>query len=75
VKGIKRLPSPTVTMLLYPGRWFPMSASTRTLYAELHIRVPRTKTVIASGAARHKSLAANRTQFDFNWTKTGFPAR
>ena len=68
-----------ITYLLYPARWFPMSGyMTDRFTAEMHIRVPQGMRVFASGGqgASHPVTLANGKQgdqFDFNWTKPGFP--
>ena len=68
-----------VTYLLYPARWFPMTGyQTNRFTAEIHIRVPQGMQVIASGsqgAATEVKLANGKpgSQFNFNWTKPGFP--
>ncbi len=75
VEGIKTaaIANP-VSMLLYPGRWFPMvGLYTNRFTMTLHAKVPGDETAIASGAAGRKSLPGNKTQFDFTWAKPGFP--
>ncbi|MDE3105362.1 MAG: peptidase M1 [Acidobacteriota bacterium] len=63
-----------VSILLYPGRWFPMvGLFTNRFTAELHIRVPSDERVVGSGPQGHKSLPDNRTEYTFNWKKPGFP--
>ncbi len=68
-----------ITYLLYAGRWFPTNGfMTDRFTAEMHIRVPQGMKVFASGAqgASHSvTLASGKPgdQFDFNWTKPGFP--
>jgi predicted negative regulator of RcsB-dependent stress response len=68
-----------ITYLLYPARWFPMNGlMTDRFTAELHIRVPQGMRVFASGsqgASHPVKLASGKPgdQFDFNWTKPGFP--
>jgi tetratricopeptide (TPR) repeat protein len=68
-----------VTYLLYPARWFPMTGYlTNRFTAEMHIRVPQGMKVFASGsvgASKPVTLADGKPgdQFDFNWTKPGFP--
>jgi hypothetical protein len=68
-----------ITYLLYPARWFPMTGfMTDRFTAEMHIRVPQGMKVFASGSlgASHPVTLANGKpgdQFDFNWTKPGFP--
>jgi tetratricopeptide (TPR) repeat protein len=68
-----------ITYLLYPARWFPSTGYlTDRFTAEIHIRVPQGMRVFASGAqgASHSvTLASGKPgdQFDFNWSKPGFP--
>jgi aminopeptidase N len=68
-----------ITYLLYGARWFPTSGyMTDRFTAEMHIKVPQGMRVFASGAqgASHSvTLAGGKPgdQFDFNWTKPGFP--
>jgi tetratricopeptide (TPR) repeat protein len=68
-----------ITYLLYAARWFPMTGyMTNRFTAEMHIRVPQGMRVFASGsqgASRPVTLASGKPgdQFDFNWTKPGFP--
>ncbi len=77
VEGIKfaAIADP-ISILLYPGRWFPMTGLfTDRFTAEMHIRVPSDERVIGSGGdtATPKSLPNNITEYSFNWTKPGFP--
>ena len=68
-----------ITYLLYAARWFPMTGyMTNRFTAEMHIRVPQGMRVYASGsqgASKPVTLANGKPgdQFDFNWTKPGFP--
>jgi hypothetical protein len=68
-----------ITYLLYPARWFPMTGYlTDRFTAEMHIRVPQGMRVFASGslgASKPVTLASGKKgdQYDFNWTKPGFP--
>lgn len=64
-----------ISILLYPGRWFPITDYlTDRFTAEMHITVPAGETVIGSGVlGSPKPQLGRRTQFDFNWTKSGFP--
>jgi len=72
-----------ITTLLYPARWFPVSANpsgylTGRFTAEMHIRVPQGMRVFSSGAQgapKPVTLANGKPgdQFDFNWSKPGFP--
>ncbi len=75
VEGIKlaSIEDP-ISILLYPGRWFPMTGLfTNRFTAEMHIRVPGDERVVGSGVAAQKSLPGNRTEFSFKWAKPGFP--
>jgi aminopeptidase N len=77
VEGIKlaSIEDP-ISILLYPGRWFPMiGLYTNRFTAEMHIRVPGDERVIGSGSgvAAQKSLPGNRTEFTFKWAKPNFP--
>jgi len=65
-----------VSILLYPGRWFPIAMPglfTDRFTAQIAVTVPAGETVVGSGVTGKKALANNRTEFDFNWTKPGFP--
>ncbi len=65
-----------ISILLYPGRWFPMvGLFTDRFTAEMHIRVPSDERVVGSGSgvAAVKSLPGNRSEYTFNWAKPGFP--
>jgi tetratricopeptide (TPR) repeat protein len=77
VEGIKLAAiGDPISILLYPGRWFPMTGLfTNRFTAEMHIRVPGDERVIGSGSgiAAPKSLPGNRTEYTFKWAKPGFP--
>ena len=77
VEGIKLASvEDPISILLYPGRWFPMvGLYTNRFTAEMHIRVPGNERVIGSGSgvAAQKSLPGNKTEYTFNWAKPGFP--
>ena len=77
VEGIKLASvEDPISILLYPGRWFPMvGLFTNRFTAEMHIRVPSDERVVGSGSgvAAAKSVAGNRTEYTFNWAKPGFP--
>src|ERR1700735_2927571 len=75
VEGIKlaSIEDP-ISILLYPGRWFPMTGLfTDRFPAEMHIRAPSDQRVIGSGSgvAAPKSLPGNRTEYTFRWAKPG----
>ena len=77
VEGIKLASvEDPISILLYPGRWFPMvGLFTNRFTAEMRIRVPSDERVVGSGSgvAAAKSVAGNRTEYTFNWAKPGFP--
>jgi tetratricopeptide (TPR) repeat protein len=77
VEGIKLASvEDPISILLYPGRWFPMTGLfTNRFTSEMHIRVPGDERVVGSGSgvAAQKSLPGNRTEFTFKWAKPGFP--
>jgi Peptidase family M1 domain/Tetratricopeptide repeat len=68
-----------ITYLFYPARWFPSTGYLVNRFtAQMHIRVPQGMRVFASGqtGAPHSVSLANGKpgdQYDFNWTKPGFP--
>jgi hypothetical protein len=67
-----------VSALLYPGRWFPIAMPgllTDRFTAEIHVTVPSGETVVGSGGTSGSGhdLGGGRTQFDFQWSKPGFP--
>ncbi len=73
-----------VSALLYPGRWFPIALPglfTDRFTAEIHVTVPKGETVVGSGGAGgagHElggghELGDGRVQFDFDWSRPGFP--
>ncbi|HEY0307736.1 MAG TPA: M1 family aminopeptidase [Acidobacteriaceae bacterium] len=67
--------SDPISVLLYPGRWFPLAGYlTDRFIAEMHITVPAGEIVIGSGSlGSPKPQPGGRHQYDFNWTKPGFP--
>lgn len=77
VEGIKLAAvADPISILLYPGRWFPMvGLFTNRFTAEMHIRVPSDERVVGSGSgvSAVKSLPGNRSEYSFNWSKPGFP--
>ena len=68
-----------ITYLLYPARWFPTTGYMVDRFtAEMHIKVPQGMRVFASGStgSSHSVTLANGKpgdEYDFNWTKPGFP--
>ncbi len=77
VEGIKLAAvADPISILLYPGRWFPMvGLFTNRFTAEMHVRVPSDERVVGSGSgvSAVKSLPGNRSEYAFNWAKPGFP--
>ena len=77
VEGIKLAAvADPVSILLYPGRWFPMVGLwTNRFTAEVHVRVPADERVVGSGSgvAAVKSMPGNRSEYTFKWAKPGFP--
>ena len=77
VEGIKLAAiADPISILLYPGRWFPMvGLFTNRFTAEMHIRVPSDERVVGSGSgvAAVRSVAGNRSEYTFKWAKPGFP--
>ena len=65
-----------VSILLYPGRWFPIPLPglyTDRFTAEIHVTVPAGERAIGSGIAGQHTAPGGKTEFVFNWTKPGFP--
>jgi len=68
-----------ISYLLYPAEWFPTSGYlTDRFTAEMHIRVPQGMRVFASGSTgkSHSVVLSNGKpgdQYDFKWTRPGFP--
>ena len=75
VEGIKLAAvADPISILLYPGRWFPMTGLfTDRFTAQMHIRVPSDYTAVGSGTPGKASLPGNKTEFSFTWNKPGFP--
>ena len=77
VEGIKLAAvADPISILLYPGRWFPMSQTglyTDRFTAEMHIRVPSDERVVGSGPTGTPKSVGKETEYAFNWTKPGFP--
>jgi Peptidase family M1 domain len=76
VEGIKLASvEDPISILLYPGRWFPMTGLfTNRFTSEMRIRVPGDERVVGSGSGgAAKSLPGNRTEYTFKWAKPGFP--
>ena len=75
VEGIKLASiADPISILLYPGRWFPMTGLfTDRFTAEMHIHVPADYTAVGSGTPTKKTLPDGRSDYGFSWTKPGFP--
>jgi tetratricopeptide (TPR) repeat protein len=75
VEGIKLAAvADPISILLYPGRWFPMTGLfTNRFTAEMHIHVPADYIAVGSGTATRKTLPDGRSEFSFVWSKPGFP--
>jgi predicted negative regulator of RcsB-dependent stress response len=79
VDGIKFVQvSDPVSVLLYPGRWFPIALPglyTDRFTAQIEVTVPKGETAVGSGGGKKNEhdLPDGRAQFDFNWDKPGFP--
>jgi aminopeptidase N len=75
VEGIKLAAiADPISILLYPGRWFPMTGLfTDRFTAEMHIRVPAEYTAVGSGATTKTTLPDGRNEYKFTWSKPGFP--
>ncbi|HEY4051827.1 MAG TPA: M1 family aminopeptidase [Acidobacteriaceae bacterium] len=75
VQGLKlALVGDPISYLLYAGRWFPMDGYlTDRFTAEIHVQVPDGYRVIGSGSTGGPHQVSGGQEFDFNWTKPGFP--
>ncbi|MEZ2346235.1 M1 family aminopeptidase [Terriglobus sp. RCC_193] len=75
VEGIKLAAiADPVSILLYPGRWFPMvGLYTNRFTMDLKVTVPEGETAVSSGFVAKKAMPGNKTEFDFAWTKPGLP--
>lgn len=65
-----------ISILLYPGRWFPIPLPglyTDRFTAEIHVTVPTGERVVGSGVAGQHAAPNGKTEFVFNWTRPGFP--
>ena len=61
--------------LLYPGRWFPVSAyGVNRFAATLNITVPSEETVIAPGKASAPARQAGRVTYTYVFDQASFPA-
>jgi hypothetical protein len=75
VEGIKMAAvADPISMLLYPGAWFPMTGfDTDRFTAAIDVRVPAGYTAVGSGTTTKKTMPDGRTDFSFTWSKPGFP--
>jgi aminopeptidase N len=79
VEGIKLAAiGDPISILLYAGRWFPMATPglfTDRFTAEMHVTVPSDYRVVGSTTTESTptSLPGDRTEYNFNWTRPGFP--
>jgi hypothetical protein len=75
VEGIKMAAvADPISMLLYPGAWFPMTGLyTDRFTAAIDVRVPAGYTAVGSGTTTKKTMPDGRTDFSFVWSKPGFP--
>jgi hypothetical protein len=77
VEGIKLAAvADPISILLYPGRWFPISPTglyTDRFTAEMHIRVPSDERVVGSGPTGTPKSVGKETEYSFKWTRPGFP--
>ena len=73
VEGIKLAAvADPITILLYPGRWFPMTGLfTDRFTAEMHIRVPSDYTAVGSGIAGHEELLGGKTRVQLQVGEAG----
>src|ERR1017187_2758268 len=75
VEGIKvAYIGPEGSYLLYPGRWFPVSASSGNRFsATMNITVPSDEVVIASGKAASPERETGKVTYTFNYENSSFP--
>ena len=75
VEGLKLASiSDPISYLLYAGRWFPMVGYlTDRFTAEIHVRVPSGYRVVGSGSTGGPRQVSDLQEYEFNWTKPGFP--
>ncbi|HEX3940629.1 MAG TPA: M1 family aminopeptidase [Acidobacteriaceae bacterium] len=63
-----------ISYLLYAARWFPMAGyQTDRFTAEIHVQVPQGYRVVGSGSTGAPHIVGGLEEYDFNWTKPGFP--
>lgn len=75
VEGLKvAYVGPEGSYLLYPGRWFPVSAySVNRFSATMNITVPSDETVIASGKASAPVRETGKVTYTYEFDKSSFP--
>jgi tetratricopeptide (TPR) repeat protein len=77
VEGIKLAAiADPISILLYPGRWFPMSPNglyTDRFTAQIDMTVPSDEHVVGSGLNTAPTLNGAKITYHFNWTTPGFP--
>jgi aminopeptidase N len=75
VEGIKvAYVGPEGSYLLYPGRWFPVSAyGVNRFSATMNITVPSDETVIASGTRGAPARQVGQATYTFNYQNSSFP--
>ncbi|MGO8787274.1 MAG: M1 family aminopeptidase [Terriglobia bacterium] len=75
VEGIKvAYIGPEGSYLLYPARWFPVSAySMNRFSATMNITVPSDETVIASGRAGAPARQTGQVTYTYNFENSSFP--
>lgn len=75
VEGIKMAAiADPVSILLYPGRWFPMvGLYTDRFTMDLKMTVPDDETIVSSGFVAKKAMQGKKSEFDFLWNKAGLP--
>lgn len=66
--------APEGSYLLYPGRWFPVSAyGANRFAATMRITVPSDETVIASGKASAPARQGNKVTYTYQFDQSSFP--
>ena len=75
VEGIKvAYVGPEGSYLLYPGRWFPVSAyGVNRFSATMNITVPSDETVIASGKAAAPERQPGKVTYTYDFENSSFP--
>ena len=77
VEGIKFVQvADPISVLLYPGRWFPISMPglyTDRFTSEVHVTLPTGERAVGSGYEGEKPAGAGKVEDTFVWTRSGFP--